>query len=266
MGCGCSQPLQVPGAVSTTGFTRDQLRALFKASVQANSGRLIVGGLLHRANSLNNNRRMYPKSILKREVDRYQQLHMKGGTALGELDHPSYLSPTFRSLNLSNISHQVLEVYWDGDSLMGVIEVLPTPSGNLLMELYREGCQVGVSSRGWASLKESPRGCITVQGDFELITFDFVSEPSTQGAFLRPLDLPYRRKLPDQSHAVALSHLAGSRAIAESEEGTSQPSATPEMVLPMKSQVKQGITALYKEHFAATPAPAVLIPVVTSAD
>lgn len=61
-------------------------------------------------------------------------------------------------------------MYWDGDSLMGVIEVLPTPSGKLLTELYREGCQVGVSSRGWASLKESPSGCITVQGDFELIT------------------------------------------------------------------------------------------------
>lgn len=155
------------------------------------------------------------QSILKREVDRYQRLHMKGGTALGELDHPSYLSPTFRSLNLSNISHQVLrerrllqyrptcvlhvtqmdlrcalprwhskvlEVYWDGDSLMGVIEVLPTPSGNLLMELYREGCQVGVSSRGWASLKESPRGCITVQGDFELITYELL--PSSPAPLL----------------------------------------------------------------------------------
>uniref|UniRef100_A0A7S1XAC1 Uncharacterized protein n=1 Tax=Tetraselmis chuii TaxID=63592 RepID=A0A7S1XAC1_9CHLO len=272
MGCACSLQAQVSGEAQRSP-TRDELRELYRKSLQVNKGRLIVGGLLHRANSVNNNRRMYPKSILKREVDRYQRTHIRHGTALGELDHPSYVSPTFRSLNLMNVSHQVLEAYWEGDSLMGVIEVLPTPAGRLLMDLFREGCQVGVSSRGWASLREA-NGCITVQNDFELITFDFVTEPSTQGAFLRPLDVPYRwkvdvpycrkmdlpccrkldirypRKRPDQSRTVALSHLASARA--GPAETCNKPSGgvlpPAEMILPMCGKLGGALEALASRH------------------
>lgn len=80
--------------------------------------------------------------------------------------------------------------------------------------------------------------------------FDFVTEPSTQGAFLRPLDMPYRRKLPDQTHAVALAHLAGSRAIAEAEELGPQPMVSQDMVLPMNLRLKQELSRLYKHHVA----------------
>jgi len=143
---------------------------------------------------------------LKREVRRYVRTHIRNGTALGELDHPSYTSPTFRSLNLGNISHQVLMLTWNGDNLMGMIEVLPTPSGKIVMDLMKSGCQVGVSSRGWASLQEE-KDCIRIQNDFELITFDFVTEPSTHGAFLQPVETKIGRT-PEQSAAVALSRVA----------------------------------------------------------
>jgi len=171
-------------------------------------------------------------------VQRYKQLHIRNGTALGELDHPSYVSPSFRSINLGNVSHQVLSLRWVGDNLYGAIEVLPTPSGKLLMELYKSGRQVGVSSRGWASLRDE-NGCITIQDDFELITFDFVTEPSTQGAFLRPSTRKHR-KIPDQTLAVDLAHPASRQASI-----TGQPME--EAILPMDSHVKAALQRLHRK-------------------
>ncbi|KXZ48692.1 hypothetical protein GPECTOR_26g595 [Gonium pectorale] len=146
--------------------------------------------------------------ILEREVSRFEAEHILPGTALGELDHPNYASKYFKCLNLPNVSHQVLEVVWKGDQLWGTIEVLPTPSGLLLWELYSRGVKLGVSSRGWASLRSDPASkCVFVDDDFELITFDFVTEPSTRGAYLAPVQRRYRRPVPDQNKVVAISHL-----------------------------------------------------------
>ncbi|KAG2455019.1 hypothetical protein HYH02_000844 [Chlamydomonas schloesseri] len=201
----CSTPLVPEGHVE---LSRDELKKLYDRSVSLNGGRLYVHGIFARANTRNNNKRVYPKHILEREVSRFEAEHILPGTALGELDHPNYASKYFKCLNLPNVSHQVLEVVWKGDQLWGTIEVLPTPSGLLLWELYSRGVKLGVSSRGWASLRSDPASkCVFVDDDFELITFDFVTEPSTRGAYLAPVQKKYKRPVPDQSKVVAISHL-----------------------------------------------------------
>mmetsp|Transcript_32615 Transcript_32615/g.72047 ORF Transcript_32615/g.72047 Transcript_32615/m.72047 type:complete len:600 (+) Transcript_32615:290-2089(+) len=191
-----------------TELSREQLKSLYEKSITLNEGRLIVHGIFARADTKNNNKRVYPKYILKREVAKYEKEHIQKGTALGELDHPNYASRYFKCLNLPNISHQVLDVQWKGDQLWGSIEILPTPSGLLLWELYSQGIKLGVSSRGWASLRTDPKAkCVYVDDDFELITFDFVTEPSTKGAYLVPIRKAYKFMIPDQSKCVQISHL-----------------------------------------------------------
>lgn len=188
--------------------SREELKQVYDKSISLNNGRLIVSGIFARADTRNNNKRVYPKRILKREVAKFEAEHIKKGTALGELDHPNYQSRYFKCLNLPNVSHQVLDVRWKKDQLWGTIEILPTPSGLLLWELYSQGIRLGVSSRGWASLRADPKQkCIVVEEDFELITFDFVTEPSTKGAFLTPLRKPYRCNIPNQSRYVHIAHL-----------------------------------------------------------
>lgn len=147
-------------------------------------------GILGRANARNRNGRVYPKHLLQREATVFYNAHVRMGRALGEMDHPPASSPTFRSLNLNNVSHQVLDYHWEGDDLMGFVEVLPTETGGMLRDLYRAGYMLGMSSRGWATLKDN-NGFIFIQEDFELITFDFVSDPSTEGAYLRPVQRKY---------------------------------------------------------------------------
>eukprot|EP00955_Chlamydomonas_euryale_P055806 356225-Chlamydomonas_euryale.AAC.4 len=119
----------------------------------------------------------------------------------GSWPHPCHRDP-------AGASPQVLEVHWRGDTLMGTIEILQTPSGLLLRELYSQGIKLGVSSRGWASLRSDPRHrCIYVDDDFELITFDFVTEPSTRGAFLIPVRGAYHEPIPNQDKLVQVAHL-----------------------------------------------------------
>ena len=152
-------------------------------------------GILGRANARNRNGRVYPKPLLQREAAAFYERHVRNRRALGELDHPAPTSPTFRCLNDANVSHQVLDYFWKGDDLMGYVEVLPTQAGGMLRDLYIAGYQLGMSSRGWATLKEED-GYIRIQEDFELITFDFVSDPSTEGAYLRPLQRRYESLRP----------------------------------------------------------------------
>ena len=106
--------------------------------------------------------------------------------ALGELDHPDS-----SVVNLNNASHNVVEMHWDGDDLLGTVEVLSTPSGNILKELFRSGIKLGISSRGLGSVEavneDNGNPVMKVGKDFELIAFDFVSNPSTHGAFMHPL-------------------------------------------------------------------------------
>lgn len=154
---------------------------LIKESIQKNNGRLIVSGPLQRANIPNQNKRIYPHKLLMREVEKYQTL-VKERRALGELDHPD--SPV---VNLSNVSHNILKTWWDGDTVMGEIDILDTPSGNILKKLFEANIRLGISSRGMGSIKELEEGIVEVDEDFELIGWDFVSNPSTHGAFMSPL-------------------------------------------------------------------------------
>ena len=152
-------------------------------SEQKNAGRVIVNGVLQRAGAKNQNGRVYPRAILDREADKYSKTFIAQNRALGELDHPES-----SVVNLSNVSHNIRKVWWDGDDLMGEVEVLGTPAGNILKELLKAGILLGISSRGMGSVKESAGGAVEVQNDFELVCWDFVSNPSTQGAFMTPMN------------------------------------------------------------------------------
>jgi hypothetical protein len=160
-------------------------------SLSKNGGRLIVNGVLQRAESKNQNGRIYPKETLMREAKTYANTFIKERRALGELDHPDS-----SVVNLQNASHNVLDMSWKGDDLCGTVEVLSTPSGNILKELFKSGIRLGISSRGMGSVKEimgEAEETLEVQPDFELIAFDFVSNPSTQGAFLAPVNESVKR-------------------------------------------------------------------------
>jgi len=152
-------------------------------SLAQNGGRLIVQGVLQRANAYNQNGRTYPRPILQREGDKYFKTFVKERRAMGELDHPDS-----SVVNLSNVSHNIVEMWWEGDDLCGKVEVLGTPSGNILKELFKANIKLGISSRGLGSIQEVGEGKVTVKEDFELIAFDFVSNPSTHGAFLHPVN------------------------------------------------------------------------------
>ena len=156
---------------------------LFEAKLQEESnGTYLVKGVLQRAGAPNQNNRRYPKDILERECQKYEQL-IKERRALGELDHPD--SPV---INLKNVSHNVREIWWEGDDVMGTVEILSTPSGNILKELLKNNIRLGISSRGLGSVKEMVDGTVLVQEDFELVGWDFVSNPSTHGAFMAPMN------------------------------------------------------------------------------
>jgi len=153
-------------------------------SMEKNNGRLMVKGVLQRADAKNQNGRVYPKDILIREAKKYSDINIKERRALGELDHPDS-----SIVNLNNVSHNITEMHWDGNDLVGTVEILSTPSGNILKELFKCGIKLGISSRGLGSVKTLGEGEVEVQPDFELIAFDFVSNPSTHGAFLRPSNM-----------------------------------------------------------------------------
>jgi len=154
---------------------------LFEAKLQQEeNGTYLVKGILQRAGAPNQNNRRYPKEILMRECQKYQQL-IKERRALGELDHPE--SPV---INLKNVSHNIREIYWEGDDVCGVVEILSTPSGNILKALIGAGIKVGVSSRGMGSLKQVGE-VLEVQDDFDLLCWDFVSTPSNPGSYMTPL-------------------------------------------------------------------------------
>ena len=146
-------------------------------NVNKKTGNLIVEGVLATAEVKNGNGRYYSKELWQREMDKYSQL-IEEKRSMGELDHPES-----SVINLQNVSHLISEYYWDGDNVMGKIEILPTPSGNILRELIKAGVTVGVSSRGMGSLEQNGN-VMEVQDDFELLCWDFVSTPSNPGSYM----------------------------------------------------------------------------------
>ena len=158
------------GGVCQDLLTEDEKRYV------ANGG-MILTGKLQEGGVVNGNGRVYPPPVLQREVKNYQKL-VKERRALGELDHPDD-----SVINLKNASHMVTSVWMEGNSVMGKVQVLNTPSGKILQELVNDGVKLGISSRGMGSVSEN-NGQTIVEDDFQLICFDFVSEPSTTGAFM----------------------------------------------------------------------------------
>jgi hypothetical protein len=143
-----------------------------------------VEGVMQRAGAKNQNGRIYEKSILMREVKKYMTEFVKNGNAFGELDHPESAV-----VSLKNASHVVKDLYWNGDDLMGKVELLNTPAGNIVKEIIKAGHTIGISSRGTGSVQQTNEGYLEVQPDFELVCWDFVSNPSTHGAFMNPISL-----------------------------------------------------------------------------
>ena len=143
-----------------------------------------VEGVMQRAKAQNQNGRVYAKPILERESKKYTEEFVNNGNAFGELDHPE--SPV---VSLKNASHIVKELWWKGDDLMGRVELLNTPAGNIVKEIIKAGHTIGISSRGTGSVEQTNEGTLEVQPDFELVCWDFVSNPSTHGAFMNPIAL-----------------------------------------------------------------------------
>lgn len=144
---------------------------------KSENGNPIVEGILATVEVKNGNGRYYSRDLWQREMDKYNEI-IKENRAVGELDHPES-----SVVNLKNVSHNIKDTWWDGDNIMGKIEILPTPSGNILKSLIDNGITVGVSSRGMGSLR--PMGEVQeVQDDFELLCWDFVSTPSNPGSYM----------------------------------------------------------------------------------
>ena len=141
------------------------------------NGTVILSGKLQEAECLNGNKRIYPEKILRREIQNYKKF-IDDRRAMGELDHPDS-----SVVNLQNVSHLVTDVWWDGKKVMGKIEVLNTPSGNILKNLVEAGIKMGISSRALGSVTQR-NGKTYVEDDLQLICFDMVSEPSTPDAFM----------------------------------------------------------------------------------
>ena len=158
----------------------DYTPAMIKESMEKNGGRILMKGILQKADTLNQNGRIYPLSVLEREVRNYQKFIIEN-RAVGELDHPDS-----SVVNLKNVSHMIKEAYIENGTVIGVVEVLPkVPSGAILAGLVESGVKLGISSRGVGSTRKQGEYYV-VQDDFQLICWDFVSEPSTPGAFMIP--------------------------------------------------------------------------------
>jgi len=154
-------------------YSRDNITE----SKSANNGKIVMKGILQKADTLNQNGRIYPEPILSREVRNYQKF-IQENRALGECDHPDS-----SVVELKNVSHIVREAHMEGDVCMGTVELLDTPAGKILQSLVESGVTLGISSRGVGSTRREGDYDV-VQDDFQLICWDFVSEPSTPGAFM----------------------------------------------------------------------------------
>ena len=165
--------------IDHTPFQQANLTILENKQLGEGKNLVTLVGKLQEAEQKNGNGRVYPREILEREVQKYMEGPIKNRTALGELDHPES-----SVVNLSNTSHVVTEVWWKGNDLMGKLQLLPTPSGNIAKALIVSGIPLGISSRGMGSVKQLGE-TVEVQDDFELLCWDLVSVPSTPQAYMQ---------------------------------------------------------------------------------
>ena len=159
-------------------------KQLVKESIEKKTP-LLVSGIIQRAETKNQNERVYPSDVLIPEIKKYIEGPIKERRALGELDHPES-----SVINLQNVSHNIVEIKVKGNDVYGTFEILDTPAGRILKELFANDITVGVSSRGMGSVEDNlNEGTLEVQDDFELLCWDFVSTPSTHGAYVAPVNV-----------------------------------------------------------------------------
>jgi hypothetical protein len=139
---------------------------------------IVLKAILQRADALNQNKRVYPRAILEREVQNYSKA-VQEGRATGELDHPDS-----SVVSLANVSHVIRSIDWNGNEVVGTIEILNTPKGKIAQDLMEGGVKLGISSRGIGDVQKNNEGHDIVDETFMLVAFDLVSEPSTHGAWL----------------------------------------------------------------------------------
>jgi len=145
---------------------------------EVKNGAMYLQGVCQKKDTRNQNSRRYPSDVLEREVNNYLKL-VKENRALGECDHSEN-----EVVNLKNASHLITNLWWKGNDLWCKAKVLSTPAGQILRSLVNDGVQLGISSRALGSLSEGGDGTKIVGDDLQLICWDFVSEPSTTGAFM----------------------------------------------------------------------------------
>tara|TARA_A100001515_G_C4573086_1_gene210413 strand:- start:118 stop:720 length:603 start_codon:yes stop_codon:yes gene_type:complete len=168
---------------------------------KSSDGIVTMKGIIQKAQQPNANNRIYPRPILEREDAKYQEL-IKERRALGELDHPD--SPI---VQLENVSHVVTETLWEGDNLIGTIEVLDTPKGQILEKLIGRDIKLGISSRGLGSTSRTNEGYDKVEDDFNLVCYDMVSNPSTSGAYMNLQESREYKTLVNQNRMVLLDEI-----------------------------------------------------------
>jgi len=168
-----AKKLNVLNSYSTFDYTPEMI----KESRELNDGKVVLKGILQKSETVNQNGRIYPRAILEREIRNYQKF-IQENRALGECDHPDS-----SVVELKNVSHLIREAHMEGDVVYGSVELLDTPCGKILQSLVESGVKLGISSRGVGSTKRQGEFNV-VQDDFQLICWDFVSEPSTPGAFV----------------------------------------------------------------------------------
>ena len=184
--------------IDHTSFQQANLTILENKQLGDGKNLLTLVGKLQEAEQKNGNGRVYPREILEREAKKYAEGPVKTRTALGELDHPEA-----SVVNLSNTSHVITEVWWKGNDLMGKLQLLPTPAGNIAKALVMAGIPLGISSRGMGSVKQLGE-TVEVQDDFELLCWDLVSVPSTPMAYMSLAESKQHKSTKDYSKVNSL--------------------------------------------------------------
>tara|TARA_R110002051_G_scaffold1143_9_gene5839 strand:+ start:4224 stop:4832 length:609 start_codon:yes stop_codon:yes gene_type:complete len=146
-------------------------------SESKSTGTMRIAGVFQRADMPNQNKRVYEKKLLIREMNRLDEA-IAERRLMGELDHP-----THDAVKLGNVSHLVTKLEMRGNEMRGEAEILNTPCGQVAQALIKGGVKLGISSRGMGSLSERKDGMSIVNDDYKLVTFDLVADPSTKGAF-----------------------------------------------------------------------------------
>ena len=147
--------------------------------VEGKNKQQYIKGIFMQSDIQNQNGRIYPYSVLKKQVKEFNEKFVKQDRALGELGHPS--GP---SVNLDRVSHIITELHEDGKNFIGKAKIIDTPNGKIVKNLLESGVRLGVSSRGLGSVKTNKSGVNEVQDDFVLSTVDIVSDPSAPDAFV----------------------------------------------------------------------------------